>query len=443
VQGRVAELITGPPFDVGAPIEWLRARLRTTPGRIALASVVIGAGAVVFGIGAYAAERARQNAAQAVATRTEPLLVQAVGLYAALSDADATAATTFLTGGLEPITRRQRYLADLRSASSRLAILARQAGGSEAARAAVSTIAQQLPLYSGLVEAARADNRLGLPLGAAYLRQASALLRERILPAADRLYETEAGRLNDGYRAGTESGTLIAYLLVIAALLLPLAVAQLYLARTTHRVFNVPLLAATASLVALWIWGAAALVGEQNALAQAQRTGSDSVEVLSTIQILGLRAQSDESLALIARGGGQSNLDDFDAVTRALTRGGSTGLLGEAALLARRTGSSPSFGELRRMLAAYLAAHGHIVALENDSRFSAAIGYAIRTEAQLADRLNGALSTQIAAAQHRFERARSDATGDLAGLSVAIPVVTVLCAILALLGLQQRIREYR
>jgi hypothetical protein len=444
MQGRVAELVGLPQVDVAAAGRWLRERLVTTPGRIALASAVLIVGAVAFGVVGGTVERSRQSAAQSVASRTEPLLVQAVGLYASLSDADATATTTFLTGGIEPRARRRRYEADLRSASRRLAILARGVGDSETARAAVATISEQLPVYSGLVESARADNRQGLPLGAAYLRQASTLLREQILPAADHLYETEATRLNDSYRAGTGHGALVAFLLILAVLIVPLVLVQVYLARSTHRVFNVPLLAATAVLVGVWIWGTVALLHEQNALTRAERNGSDSVEVLSAIRILALRAQSDESLALIARGGGDANLADFAAVRKALTGGAdpSGGLVGDAAELASRTGTVASFLDLRRTLATYLRAHTRTVALERDD-FSRAIRYAIRTEAPAAYRLDAVLSDEIAGAQRRFVRAGATATRALRGLSFALPTAVVLCAGLSLLGLQRRMKEYR
>ena len=55
----------------------------------------------------------------------------------------------------------------------------------------------QLPVYTGLVETARVYNRQGLPLGAAYLREASGLMRDKLLPAAKQLYRTETGRLAD------------------------------------------------------------------------------------------------------------------------------------------------------------------------------------------------------------------------------------------------------
>jgi hypothetical protein len=53
------------------------------------------------------------------------------------------------------------------------------------------------------------------------------------------------------------------------------------------------------------------------------------------------------------------------------------------------------------------------------------------------------LDAQIGAARGRFTRAAADATSALDGLSFAIPLITVLAAVAALLGLRQRINEYR
>jgi hypothetical protein len=77
MQGRVAELVGLPQVDVAAAGRWLRERLVTTPGRIALASAVLIVGAVAFGVVGGTVERSRRSAAQSVASRTEPLLVQA------------------------------------------------------------------------------------------------------------------------------------------------------------------------------------------------------------------------------------------------------------------------------------------------------------------------------------------------------------------------------
>ncbi len=423
---------------------WVRRQLTSTPGRLGLASVLVVIGAVILGSVAFSAERARSQAAQAVASQTEPLLEEAVSLYAALSDADATATTTFLKGGLEPPGRRARYVNDLGAASTSLAELSRQVGDSATARDSVATITKWLPVYSGLVEAARADNRQRLPVGAAYLRESSALLSTTILPAAGRLYETEAMRLNADYRSGTSTATLVAFLAVMLVALALLLLEQRYLARISRRILNLPMVAATAVLLALTVWGLVALLGEQSALASAQHSGSDSVEVLSATRILASRAQSDESLWLVARGGDDQPARDFTAVMQAL--GGPNGLLGEVATLAQRTGTTAAANGLQTTFAAYRSQHARITALAIGGHFQDAVNLEVNSAAggaSPAERLSAGLFAQIAAAQRRFGHDAGDATSALSGLSIAIPLLAVLAAVLALLGLRQRINEYR
>src|SRR5262249_18400496 len=160
----------------------------------------------------------------------------------------------------------ERYASDLRAASGGLATLARQTGGSAQAQPAVQTLATGVPVYSGLVETARADNRQGFPVGAAYLRQASTLMRDQLLPAANRLYEVEARRLSGDYGSGVSAFTLAVVVAVVCALVALLLLIQTYLARLTHRVFNVPLALATALVVLLGAWMIVGLIGEQDAL---------------------------------------------------------------------------------------------------------------------------------------------------------------------------------
>ncbi len=432
---------------IGRRIEGLQARLTTTPGRLRLAAVLIAVGAIAFGVVGASAASTRRHAAHAAATQTEPLLVESEGLYASLSDADATAATTFLTGGLEPIGRRQRYVEDLQSASRQLATLTQQVGGSSRARGAVLAITTQLPVYSGLVDTARADNRQGFPVGAAYLRQASTLMREQILPAAGQLYALEARRLNADYRSGVSAAPLLAAIAVGFVMLGLLVLAQVYVARVSNRILNIPMVAATTLVLALSAWVIVSFLNEQNALVVAQRTGSDSVQVLSAARILALRAQGDESLALVARGGGEQDLVDFNTMTERLgAANGTGGLMGEAARIARRSGSSAAISRLSTSVARYLAVHRQVAALELNGRFTDAVNLAVGTTAKeipISDNLNAGLGQQIVVAQRRFDRAAADATSALGGLWLAIPLLAVVFALLALYGLRERSEEYR
>jgi hypothetical protein len=424
--------------------EQIRGWLRTTPGGLALISVGVVLGAVCFGVAAMLTEGSRQNAVHSARSQTEPQLLDAVTLYRALSDANSTVTTTFLIGGLEPPARRAHYLADLDSAAGALQRLTARAAGSPAELRPLSTIGRQLPLYSGLIEAARANNRAGLPVGAAYLRQASSLLSTTILPAARTVYEHAARKLGDDYSTGSSATALIVLIAIAVLAALLLVGTQIRLARLSNRVFNVYALAGTALIVILSAWAMIGMATEQSALASAHNDGSDPVEVLSSTQVLLARAQSDRNLTLVARGGDAVDAADFNAVIGALA--GQRGLLALGGTLLRRVGSPGAAAALNRQFAAYRTADGKIATLVQDGLVIDAINDAVRANSSgrsPADVLAQNLAHQTGAAQARFAVHAGDASSSLSGLSLAIPIATVLAAAFVLLGLRQRINEYR
>jgi hypothetical protein len=424
----------------GAALGWVRDRLATTPGRLVLVSILVVVSAVVFGAIATRAEQSRERAAKSARSQTEPLLVKATNLYTALSDANATVATGLLSGGLETAAKRQRYLNDLAVASGALSTLTREAGTAANAPAALGTIADQLPTYSGLIETARANNRLGFPIGAAYLRQAALLMTSRLLPAADHLYRIEAERLNDDYRTGTATSALVTFAAASAVALILLLLAQWYVTRISRRILNIPMVVATVAVAAVSVWGIVGLISAQNALETAQRNGSDSVEALSAATVLLSRAQGDLSLTLVNRGTDVIDPADFDAVSVVLERHG--GLIAELSALARRTGTTTATRRFDGDYAAYQAKARQLTRLENRGQLKAAIKFAPQAS-DISERMSHGLAQQIDAAQTRFTRAAADATSSLTGLTLAIPLITALATVLMLVGLRLRINEYR
>ena len=128
------------------------------------------------------------------------MLVDAEDLYLALADADATASTIFLRAGVEPPELRARYLEDLQRAGRQLATITADRDLSATAQDAIATISEALPEYASLVEAARTNNRLDFPVGAAYQREASHLMSSTILPAATTVFEDAGRQLERGLR---------------------------------------------------------------------------------------------------------------------------------------------------------------------------------------------------------------------------------------------------
>ena len=104
--------------SVGRPVRRRWLDQATSPGR--LRRLLIGLLLLSLAWGVLAAFTAGQyaSAAASVVSTREPLSLDAQQIYSRLSDANDTAATAFLTGGLEPAASRQRYLADLAAASA-------------------------------------------------------------------------------------------------------------------------------------------------------------------------------------------------------------------------------------------------------------------------------------------------------------------------------------
>jgi len=251
----------------------------TTPGRLRLLLVTLVILSLAWGVVVALIADQHASAAANVVAVSEPLSLDAEQIYQSLSDADATAANAFLSGGLEPVAAQQRYNADIAQAAIRIQA-ASALVGSSAARTQLpgnresqvsaagsatgndlATLSAGLPVYTGEVETARADNRLLLPLGAAYLREASTLLRGTLLPAASDIYTRESELLTSASAQATGLP------LIVFAVVFGLGIGYVlyrswrWLTRHTHRVINYGLLvAAVAGAVSLvWLAGAFAI----------------------------------------------------------------------------------------------------------------------------------------------------------------------------------------
>jgi hypothetical protein len=213
--------------------------------------------------------------------------------------ADANATNTFLVGGLESPQRRAAYEQALAEVGSLVAQAAQAQPADGAALAALNT---RVLDYAALVESARANNRQGFPVGAQYLRQASATLRSDALPVADALVAANAER------AGSAMSTAWGWpLLVVAALALAVfVVAQVWLARRFHRRINPGLLTGTVVLAVLLISSTAALIALTASVRLTRDDTFDDVNRVAAARIQANLAKSSESLTLIARGSGQA-----------------------------------------------------------------------------------------------------------------------------------------
>jgi len=415
---------------------------RTTPGVLSgflLALVVVG---LLAGLFTALGVQSRANALTALATRSGPLTAAAEEIYRSLSDADATANGAFLAGGLEPTSSRQRYEADIAQAGNALAIAvaARVPADVTAAGSPLATLSSQLPVYTGLVETARADNRQGLPLGAAYQREASNLMRTQLLPAAESLYRAENAQL----AADQDNADGVPWLEILLALVVIalLVATQLYLRRHTNRVFNAGLLVASGAAVISLLWVLIATLGATSDVNDSRTNGSAQADTLARARIATLNARADETLTLVARGAGKAYQDDYVKLNDSLRT-----LLDNARGAATDSAVGDNVAAAIDDHRAWSDAHADIRAADDSGDYTSAVRVAIEPVPDGAvvafDELDGDLRAAIERTRAAFGAEVTDGSAAVAGTVAAVSVLAVVVAAASAAGIWRRLKDYR
>lgn len=422
----------------------IRAAATTEPGRLRSIGAVLAALLVLFGAVTAWQVADRKDAAVAVIDHSQPLSADAARVYRSLADADTSASSGFLAGGDEPRAVRERYEKDIRDASELLAKAAANSGDSRGAQRQIAVLNRGLPVYTGLVESARANNRQGLPLGGAYLRYANEKMRGELLPAASKLYTVETARLGDDYDDAKSWPFLAIGAGVLALAALGWAQRRNY--RRTNRVFNQGLLGATAATlsIVLWLVGGHALA--RSGLGESQDTGARSLQALNDAWISALQARGDENMTLVARGGGATYEESYKKQMARVTGNGRQDGLSYADLLADDDKGRDAVKKARDAVGSWKERHAQARAKDDGGDYDKAVDMVIgpkESTGQSFDEVDDSLSRATAHEQSQFESAADDGRGWFAGLSIGAMVLAVLGAAAALLGIGRRLSEYR
>jgi hypothetical protein len=420
-------------------------RATTTPARLRLLLAGLVVLCLVWGAVAAWVVSQRTAGADDVVSTSETLSLDGQQIYRALSDADATAASAFLSSGLEPINGTARYRADIAHAAAHLESATAAAGHSPAARD-LATLSAGLPVYTGEVQTARADNRLGLPLGAAYLREASKLMRGTLLPAARSVSAQADAQL--AAASGQATGLPLGLVLLVAAVLVGYVLyrAQRWLLRRTHRRLNPGLVVASVAGVISVLWLAIALTVARADLLQARDHGSTPVAALARADIAALQARADESLTLIDAAGDDNFQADYVTIQHRLGPGPGT-LLTNAASAAQQSPGDGSARSATTAATAWYRAHKRVRALDDNGQHTEAVRLVTtqgpgHSSTQFA-RLDGSLTSAIAADQAVFRAHAAAGRNALTGLEIGIIVLALIMAAGCARGLSTRLAEYR
>lgn len=425
-------------------IDRLIADSSTTPGKLQIARIVLVVGIVLAGVVGVVTANNRMHTTGDIAERLEPLNANVTNLYQSLADADATVAAGFLSGGVEPQEVRARYDHDIRMATASLAQAGTQAGEELVTANRIADITTELPVYTGLVERARANNRQGLAVGAAYLRRASELMQSSILPEAAELQRRQASRLKDAYqRAGAVPVVALA---ACGATLTGLIWVQVFLYRRTHRIVNIGLVMASGAVLAGLVWWTVAGMVSAGSVERSLGHSRSVFHALAPAQILALQARAAESLGLITRNDGSA--PDFDARMQMLARNrGAGGALGAAMQLATDPEGRALVQTAIDGARGYAAAHEEVRRLDDAGNYTMAIDAAVGTHQASAstafDRLAVALQTTVEYERGAVGRDIDRARSWLTGLPIGIGTLALIAAAGVALGVQQRLEEYR
>lgn len=295
---------------------------RTTPGKLQFSLGLIVLLAVAFAISGFSSVLASRDAVDKIARKAVPSIVTAQTIRVKLLELDEAATQEFLAGGSQAgLGSRQKYEAAREALGVELTQAASNISFGKDERQAIEKLMEKVQEYNGMVESARSYNRLGYPVGAAYLRLASTSVRTEMMPLVESVDKLNVTQLDSEYESyKSASGLRIGMIGITGlALIVVLFITQRFISRNMRRTFNLPLLTATAIVVALSAYSVTGLMMQRSEVTQARAQGFVSTYTWLNARGTAYDIKSDQSLYLIAMGNGAVYEDSMKAKVEALT----------------------------------------------------------------------------------------------------------------------------
>ncbi|WP_035848078.1 hypothetical protein [Kitasatospora azatica] len=489
-----APIRTGAPNRATAPIRTgalsrLRAAvLGSTPRQVRTLTVTALTTVLVFAAVVGTVLSGTRDSTDAIGLRAAPQAVRAADLYFALSDLDAQAANLLLVGADQDHFAQRKAVSDLYNqrraqADADLEQATEAAAGDPGARRTVSGLLDALGQYEALV--ARSDLQEtvakaapGQPPADALVsyQQATDLLRQELLPAADQVAgdnEATVTRIYAGQRADLGKGRT--WLLVTGLLALgALGALQRTLTVRYRRRVSPPLVGALL-LTAIGLgYGLTLAADAQDQLHTAKANAYDSVIALGRARAVAYDSNADESRWLVdhnrAAAYQQSFFDKTQQIVRldgttlnsyddALAKVvdahrasprvlGFTGYLGDELRNVTFPGEQQAADRVLTAFQTYQRDDRRIRVLQQQGRLGEAIAFDTGTAegqsngdfAQLSD----AFDKVIAINQQAFDRTVRQSDAELgAGAAVWLALLVAGTLALTVLAVRPRLREYR
>ncbi len=413
----------------------------STPAKLSVLRAVLILLAVVFAVGGAFGVNRRANAITEVRTASRQLLALQ-DIQVRIVHADAIASSSYLVGGQEDPVQRTAYLDEIGAAGDGLVAVSGASSAGDLQQ--LSEASRLLGSYVGLVEQARANNRQGFPVGAAYQRQANDIVSNTdpdvpdIVSSLQAVEASQRAQVNAGLATAHRAGTWLHATgwPLFAALVL----VGIWLSRTFRRIINIPIVAAAALLFVLLVIGGTTQAGTMSDADGAVGTQLAGADNAAQARAAAFEARSQEALTLINRGNGAANEANWKRGDSVVTK----------VLSGRRLGTaSGPIDAATKAYDKYSDAHKQIRQLDDGGNWDAAVAasldptqgstHAVESFNAFDENIGQIVSDEGANASQRL----NTAVDPLNALRNIVFAAGLVVAALAALGCGQRLREYR
>ncbi|WP_291313989.1 hypothetical protein [Corynebacterium sp. UBA2622] len=430
------------------PLRWVRRLLDftvTTPGRIIAMMTVLTLALFAAGWAMSQSMAQRQDSLNVLINSTEPMSNSAHVLFTSLSQADTVSTTSFISPGMVSEEDMKLYLSSLdRGVVAANEVLegtvdADADAKREEVRTLVTQIQRDVPVYAGLMERAKTNQRMGNPVGVAYMSEASGMMRERMLDDASSLFELSREQVGDEM-ARLSSPQWIPLSGLVAALGF-LVLAQLWLWKVFRRRLNKGFLAATAMMIVAITWVSVSNYAAFQSGVVGFEKASNPWQELTTARINAQETRTDEIFALLRRQSVDQTETSFNTTY---------GEVQQALDAAAPTADPQLIQSGRDALEQWSVSHNDLVTTLNEGRFDHAIDILTDTNLQSGQASSAAAYSQLDSVfselinnsrgnMREYISASLDATRAVSGV---VLVLTLLSIVSIWLGIRRRLREY-
>ncbi|MEX3517446.1 hypothetical protein VVR26_08385 [Corynebacterium camporealensis] len=420
----------------------------TTPGKMFTVTVILTLALGAAGLSMSQSSASRHADLDELLSTTEPMSSAAHHLYTSLSLADTVATTGFVQAGLESKENRDRYNEAIDSAS--VAATESVLGTSnedERIRELVMFIQRELPVYTSMVEKARANHRAGNAVATPYMSNASALMREEILPAASELFRLTTTKVNEQQQRLT-SPQWVPLSGLFAALFF-LLIAQYWLWRITRRKLNRGFVAASVMMCLAITWVSISNIATWSTGHQGFETASRPWDSLTASRIEAQQTRTAETLALVLRASEQDMSAQFDNTMDSINDA-----LGDYEVAINDEDVPLSRPELiddaRDATDDWQAAHTKFMDALNGGSYDEAIeqatamytGDATPTAARAFERVDASLEELINQARISMRSYLEQGLSAVTAVATAVFLLTLGAILAVWLGIRPRLQEY-